>query len=169
MGRSAHLAEGRAVDAGQVSENRARDAGRTVLEAVVALSIVAITATAWAHTAGVAVRADDRIEQREQALDLAVAELEALRVDESTPLGTADAGGATVLDGFAILTDPSGPVHVRTHEATAASFTIARFVLDPGSERWRRLVVFVRWTERDEDLEVRLDSAIPVLPPPEVT
>lgn len=169
MGRSAHLSAGRGVDAGQVRENRARDAGRTVLEAVVALSIVAITATAWAHTAGVAVRADDRIEQREQALDLAVAALETLRVHESTPLGTAGAGGETTVDGFAILTDPSGPVHASTHESADATYTISRFVLDPGSQRWRRLVVFVRWTERGEDLEVRLDAAIPVLPPPEVT
>ena len=169
MGRSAHLASGRGVDAGQVRDNRARDAGRTVLEAVVALTIVAITATAWANTAGVAVRTDDRLEQREQALDLAVAELETLRVHEATPLGTAGAGGETVLDGLAVLTDPSGPTHAATHTTADASFAVSRFVLDPGSERWRRLVVFVRWTERGEAHEVRLDSAIPVLPPPEVT
>ena len=169
MGRSAHLLSGQRDDAGQVRENRARDEGRTVLEAVVALTIVAITATAWAQTATVAVRTDERVEHREQALDIAVAELETLRVHDAAALGTAGAGGASTLDGLPVLTDPSGPSHLVVHDLETASFTARRYVLDPGSARWRRLVVVVSWALLDEDLEVRLDTAIPVLPPPEVS
>lgn len=169
MGRSAHLLTGRSDDAGQVRENRARDEGRTVLEAVVALTIVAITATAWAQTATVAVRTDDRVEQREQALDIAVGELEALRVHDTIGLGTAGAGGATLFDGLPVLTDGSGPAHQIVHDMDTVSFTARRYVLDPGSDRWRRLVVVVSWSSPGEDLEVRLDTAVPVLPPVEVS
>ena len=169
MGRSAHLLIGPSDDAGQVRENRARDEGRTVLEAVVALTIVAITATAWAQTATVAVRTDDRVEQREQALDIAVGELEALRVHDDVALGTAGAGGAGTFEGLPVLTDAAGPVHQTVHDRDSVSFTARRYVLDPGSDRWRRLVVVVSWPSSGDDLEVRLDTGVPVLPAAEVS
>ena len=140
-----------------------RDDGRTVLEAVVALSIIAMTAAAWMQVGGSAARAEIAGNQREAALELASSEFEILRVTPGVESGTDGAGGLSVFDGRPILTDAAGPVHADSRVVDGTTFGIERYVLDPGSSSWRHLVVVVSWDDRGVARDLRLDSAVPFL------
>lgn len=168
MGRSAHLWTSFAADADPVRDRLSRDDGRTVLEAVVALSIIALTALAWSQIASVAARTEVSGNQRDIAVDLASSEIEMLRATPGIETGADDAGGLALYDGLPIVTDPAGPVFTEDRDVDGTTFGIERFVLDPGSPSWRRLVVVVTWDDRGSPRDVRLDTAIPVLPDPVV-
>lgn len=170
MGHSPHLRIGFDADAVSVrdrlsrTERLSRDDGRTVLEAVVALSIIAASAAAWAQMATTAAHAERSGDRRSTAVEIATSEIEVLRATPDIERGADDAGGLADLDGLAILTDASGPEHTETIEIANTTFTIERFVLDPGSTSWRRIVVVVSWDDRGTEHDVRVDTAIPIIP-----
>ncbi len=145
-----------------------RDDGRTVLEAVVALSIIALTAAAWSQIASVAARTEVTGNQRQAAVELASSEIETLRATPGIEAGADGSGGLALYDGLTILTDASGPAYTEDVDVDGTTFGIERFVLDPGSASWRQLVVVVTWNDRGSTRDVRLDTGIPVLPDPVV-
>lgn len=142
------------------------DDGRTVLEAVVALSIIAATAAAWVQMTTVAARTEVTSDRLEDASALAASEIEVLRATPGIERGTDDSGGQSQFDGLTILTDGAGPAHDETVTVDGHDFEVERYVLDPGSTSWRRLVVVVRWTDNGASRDVRVDTAIPAVPDP---
>jgi len=167
VGRSAHLDSVRDAETEPVRDCLERDdEGRTVVEAVIALSIIAITALAWSQVATVVARTQLSGDHREAAVELAASELETLRVLDGIETGTSSANGLTTFDGDDVLTDSAGPAHSRSVTVDGTGYTIDRLVLDPGADSWRRLVVTVTWTDGSQTRDLRLDTAIPVLPPP---
>ena len=170
MGHSPHLWVGFDADADLVKDRlsrvcrEGRDEGRTVLEAVVALSIIAASAAAWAQMATTAAHAERSGDRRSTAVEIASSEIEVLRTTPGIERGADDAGGLTDLDGLPILTAASGPAQVTTTDVGNTTFTVERFVLDPGSASWRRIVVMVTWDDRGVEHDLRVETAIPLVP-----
>ena len=170
MGHSSHLWTVFGTDADPVRDRPSRlsrgagDEGRTVLEAVIALSIIAATAAAWVQMTTTASRAKVSADRHEHAALLASSELEILRATPDIEAGTDGSGGASQFDGLTILTDGAGPDHSETIAVNGHDYGVERFVLDPGSESWRRLVVVVSWTDTTGPRDVRVDTAIPIVP-----
>ncbi|MEM9466648.1 MAG: discoidin domain-containing protein [Actinomycetota bacterium] len=144
----------------------ARDDGRTVLEAVVALSIIAATAAAWSQLATTAAHAERSGDQRNVAVEIAASEIEILRVTPGIEDGADSDGGLVDYEGLTILADASGPSQSEDVDVDGTTYTIDRYVLDPGSTSWRRIVVEVRWNDRGIDNDIRVDTAIPIIPEP---
>jgi hypothetical protein len=171
MGHSSHLWASFTTDAESVRDRLSRpsrgtgDDGRTVLEAVIALGIIAASAAAWTQMTTVAARGSITAERHQDAVALASSEIETLRVTPGVGNGTDGTGGGSQLDGLTILTDASGPDPADTVTVDGHDFEVQRYVLDPGSSGWRRLVVVVQWDDNGVDRDVRVDTAIPVLPP----
>ena len=170
MGHSPHLWTGFGTDADPVRDRlsrlteEGRDDGRTILEAVVALSIIAATAAAWVQMTTVASRSKVSADRHEDAVVLASSELEVMRTTTGIETGTDGSGGASQFDGLTILTDGSGPTHSETVAVNGHDFGVERYVLDPGSASWRQLVVVVTWTDSVGARDVRVDTAIPLVP-----
>lgn len=170
--RSSHLWTGFGTDADPVRDrlsranHRAGDEGRTVLEAVVALSIIAATAAAWVQMTTVAARTEVSGDRHEDAAALASSEIEILRATPGIETGTDGSGSLTQFDGLTILTDAGGPDHAETVTVDGHDFGVERYVLDPGSTTWRRISVVVSWTDAGVARDVRVDTAIPVVPAP---
>ncbi len=144
------------------------DGGRTVIEAVIALTIVAITAVAWSRMAIAADRVDSLADHRGIALDLATAEIERLRIMDPSAMKVdpASKGAVTSFEGLPVVTDATGLDATVAGSVGQLDATVLRLVLDPGPDTWRRIVVIVTWTEAGRQQTVRLDTGVPVLPPP---
>lgn len=145
------------------------DDGRSVVEAVAALTIIAVTALAWSQMASIAVRTDALVDRRAVAIDLAGSEIERLRVTPAVEAGTDAPDDTDPVDGLAVIVDPAGPGHLETVTIDGFDYVVERLVLDPGSPSWRRLLVTVGWEDGDVVRSVRVDTAIPVLPEPVVS
>ncbi|MEM9200508.1 MAG: discoidin domain-containing protein [Actinomycetota bacterium] len=143
-----------------------RDGGRTVVEAVIALSIIAATAAVWAQMTSSAAKADVSTDRREVALELATSELEVLRATPGIEDGLDGTGGPSQVDGIDVVSDVAASPYSSSTDVSGVTFTIDRFVLDPGEEAWRRLLVTVTWQDHGFQQDIRLDTAIPVVPEP---
>ena len=135
------------------------------MEAVVALFIIAASAAAWVQMMTAAARSEVAVDRRRDAVELAAAELEVLRVTPGIETGTDSSGGTSSFDGRTVLVDDDGPSHSETIRVDGQDFDVERYVLDPGSDSWRHLVVVVTWADATATRDVRVDTAIPLLGP----
>ncbi len=152
-------------DAVLVNHSPRPDGGRTVLEAVIALTIVAITAVAWSRMAIAATKVDSVASHRVIALDVATDEIEKLRITSpsSLEIDPSSQGAVTSFEGLAVITASGGLSATVTRTVDFIDAEVLRLVLDPGPDTWRRIVVIVTWPEGGTDHSVRLDTGIPVL------
>ena len=128
-----------------------------------ALFVIAASAAAWIQMTTTAARTEVSVDRRREAVELATAELEVLRVTPGIASGTESSGGVSTFDGRTILVDNAGPLHRETIAADGHDFDVERYVLDPGSDSWRHLVVVVTWTDTTGTRDVRVDTAIPLV------
>ena len=166
MGRLAHLWWLPSTEADRVRDRLSRDAGRTIVEAVIAMSIIAASAAVWAQMMTSAAKADVSTDRRAVALELVTSELEILRATPGIEDGLNSGGGPSQMDGLDVVSDPTAASYTSTTDVDGVTYTIDRFVLDPGDDGWRRLLVTVAWSDFGFEQDIRLDTAIPVEPPP---
>ncbi|MFQ5558917.1 MAG: hypothetical protein ACE5GB_15600, partial [Acidimicrobiales bacterium] len=137
------------------------DAGRTVIEAVVALTLIAIVATAWAKMATAAIKVDDMANRRADALDVATSEIESLiaRPFDSLAIDPTSAGAVRTFEGSPVILDPAGVAAITDRTLEDTTFTVRRTVVNPGSAIWKRVVVTVDWTTNLDTGSLRLEGA----------
>lgn len=142
-----------------------RDSGRTVLEAVVALTLVALTTVAWSRLDISATRADAFARHRDAAHAVAVTELEQLRSRLADDLGVTSAsiGSTTTFDGDPIITSDSGVAAMTQTKLGELPADVERYVVAGASDSWRRIVVIVTWIEGTAERSVRLETGLPLL------
>jgi len=138
------------------------DAGRTILEAVVALALIAIAVTTWGRMSVTAARTDANVAHREVALELATNTLEELRVRTwtATAIDPATPGFVRRFEGLPTVRDASGVAARVTHTRAGRDFEVTTHLTDPGDDSWRNAIVIVEWAEGERTAELRLDSAL---------
>ena len=148
-----------------VNQSSRQDCGRTVLEAVVALTLVALTTVAWSRLEISATRADAYAAHRGVAHSIAVDEIEQLRTRLPEDLGVtaASLGSTTTFEGEKVVISASG---VDASEATTVDgleAEIQRYVVIGSLDSWHRVVVIVTWVEGAAKRSVRLETGVPLL------
>lgn len=171
MGGTAHGALSRRADA--VPVNRlttscptavveADDAGRTILEAVVALALIAMAVIGWGRLSVTSARTEASVAHRETALELAHNALEELRVRpwDAAAIDPASAGVVRRFEGNRTVTDPNGIAAESIVTTDGPDFTITTHITESPAESWRRVTVVVVWTDEQRSASLRLDSAL---------
>lgn len=142
---------------------RARsDGGRTILEALIGLSLVGLAILGWTQMSTTATKAEATAAHRGVALELATNAADAIVAREWTVavIDPALPGAVRRFEGQTVVTGPGGLAGEETIARDGRDFTIRRYILDAGDPSWRRVVVVVTWFEGQRENEVRVDSAV---------
>ena len=138
------------------------DRGRSILEAVLALALVALAVTSWGRMAVTSARTEATVAHREIALELAANSLERLRLRtwDAVAIDPAGAGAVRTFEGNPTVLDARG-VAARLEEARdGRDFVVTTHITDSGDDSWRHAIVIVEWSEGGRTPHVRLDSAL---------
>ncbi len=138
-----------------------RDAGRTILEALVGLTLIALAVVSWARLSTAAAKTDAAAAHRVAALELATSRLEVLSVLPWAEVGVdpASPGFVRRFEGRTVVASPTGVDATIVVNRGGRDYTIRRLVLDVGDPAWRQLVVEVSWVDGSRAPTVRLDGA----------
>lgn len=138
------------------------DSGRTILEALIGLSLVGLAILGWARMSTNATRAETAASHREIALELATNAVDGLvaRGWTGATIDPDGPGAVARFEGRAVVTGPDGVAGEDLVERDGRTFTVRRHVLDTGDAAWRRIVVTVAWAEGSFANEVRVESAV---------
>ncbi|MEZ5246329.1 MAG: hypothetical protein R2707_14600 [Acidimicrobiales bacterium] len=138
------------------------DAGRSILEAVVALALVAIAVISWGRLSVTSARTEATVAHREIALELATNSLEELRLRpwDTAAIDPESKGALRDFEGRPTVQGKGG-VPARVDQVRdGREFTVTTHITDPGSAAWRNAIVIVEWAEGERTARLRLDSAL---------
>lgn len=148
---------------------RADEEGFTIVEMVVATTLLAASLLALAHLMFGSMSTLGAVRQRSVFLERATEEMEALRSLpwEETGVSTSDPAYATAypggsFEGRAAIAVASGPAAVSQRTTDDESYTVRRWITvgpqGAGANRPRRLDVAVEWSEEGSPRTIRLTS-----------
>lgn len=170
MGPAAHRQASRTPDAAPVNRRSpsrttatvADDGGRSILEAIVALALIAIAVTSWGRLSVTSARTEATVAHREVALELASNTLEQLRLRpwDAVSVDPAGAGAVRTFDGNATVLDTAGVAARVEHQRDGRTFIVTTHITESGNDSWRHAIAIVEWDEGGRDVQVRLDSAL---------
>lgn len=170
MGPVAHRRASRTPDAAPVNRRSpsrataavAADGGRSILEAVVALALIAIAITSWGRLSVTSARTEATVVHREMALELASNTLEQLRLRawDAVSVDPAGAGAVRAFEGNTTVLDAAGATARIEVPRDGRTFVVTTHVTESGNDAWRHAIVIVEWDEGGRTAQVRLDSAL---------
>ena len=170
MGPAAHRRASRTPDAAPVNRRSpsrataavAEDGGRSILEAVVALALIAIAVTSWGRLSVTSARTEATVAHREIALELASNTLEQLRLRpwDAVSVDPAGAGAVRAFEGNPTVLDATGVTALVEHPRDGRTFTVTTHITESGNDAWRHAIAIVEWDEGGRAVQVRLDSAL---------
>lgn len=137
------------------------DAGRSILEAVIALALIAMAVVSWGRMSVTSARTEATVSHREIALELATNALEELQLRDwdATAIDPASPGTVRRFEGQrTVLTATGLPARVE-HSRDGRLFVVVTHITESADDSWRNVIVIVEWPEGERTAELRLDSA----------